>query len=297
MGAVFQGRIFTATSHSIVYSEPFSKGDFSESMDGGGKIVLPADTGEVVDMVATSNAVYVFCVYGIWKLSAAGSARDFCLERVSFTGRKILKGSACAVGFSGGENVFFFDEYGPWKVERTGTMEICRDLTFPIRTDKQACEHACLNGKVVYNYLALDNSVKNVVINAETDRAYHSFTCEGLSDLKGQGVGVVDSFLYAIVDGETLPTHRLSEFSTPPCDFQLSGVKTLGRLNVFGEGKVTISVSSERGTKTFELQTKNGVASVDVRLKGKFFCLRFVLGAHAVLRGLDVELYALKGLR
>ena len=297
VATVFQGRIFAAIDHSIVYCEPFSKAVFTESIDGGGKVVLPSDTGEVVDMVATSNAVYVFCAYGIWKLSAAGSARDFCLERVGFTGRKILKGSACAVGFSGGEKVLFFDEYGPWKLEHSGTMEICRNLTYPIRTDKKGCEHACLNGKVIYNYGALDGSVRNVVIDVETDQAYHSFTCEGLSDLKGQGVGVVDSFLYALVDGETLPIHKLSEIASPPCDFYLSGVKTLRQLKIFGEGQVTVSVSSEYGTRTFALQTQNGVASVDVRLKGELFCLRFVIGDHAVLRGLDVELCTLKGLR
>ncbi len=297
VACVFQGRIFTAMADSIVYSAPFSKGSISESIDGGGRVVLPSDTGEVVDIAATSDAVFVFCKYGIWKLTAAGSARDFRLERVGFTGGGILKGSACAAAFSGGEKVFFFDEHGPWKLDRLGVIRICPNLTFPIRKTRQMFGHAYLNGKVVYNYRALDNTVKNLVIDAETDKAYHSFTAEGLSDLKGQAVGVVDGLLQALKTEEVLPTNRLSELVTPECDFNLSGVKTLRRLKIFGEGTITLSVLGGGKTKTFDLQTENGEASVDVRLKGEFFRLRFVLGQHAVMRGLEAELCKLAGVR
>lgn len=297
VASAFQGRIFTAAADSIVYSAPFSAGDMSKSIDGGGRVVLPSDTGVVVDMAATSNALFVFCQYGIWKLTAAGSARDFRLERVGFTGGGILRGSACAVAFSGGEKVFFFDKYGPWKLDRLGTAEICRDLTFSIRSVGQQCEHAYLNGKVVYNYRALDNSVQSVVIDAETDLAYHSFTAQGLSDLNGQAVGVVDGYLYALKAESNLPTSRLSELVAKNYDFNLSGVKTLRRLKLFGEGTITLSVVGDRKTKTFELQMQDGTASVDVRLKGEFFRLRFVLGKQTVLRGLDVELCKLKATR
>lgn len=297
VACAFQGRIFTAADDSIVYSAPFNPDYILESMDGGGRVVLPFETGKVVDIVATSEFVFVFCEYGIWKLVVSGSARDFRLERVGFTGNGIVKGSACAVAFSGGEKVFFFDQYGPWKLDRLGVVRICSDLTFSLKKTGQVCEHACLNGKVVYNYRDVDGSVKNVVIDAETDKAYHSFTAEGLSDIKGQAVGVVDGFVQALRTGELLPANRLSELVTPECDFNLSGVKTLRRLKVFGEGAITLSVSSGRKTKTFDLQTENGVASVDVRLKGEFFRLRFVLGAHAVLCGLEVELCKLAGVR
>lgn len=293
----FQGRIFTATGDSIVYSAPFFQGNMTESMDGGGRIVLPSDTGAVVDIAATSDRVFVFCEYGIWKLTAAGSARDFRLEKMGFTGGGILKGSACAVAFSGGEKVFFFDKYGPWKLDGSGVAKICRNLTFPIRKSGQVCEHAYLNGKVVYNYRALDNSVMNVVIDAETDRAYHSFTVEGLSDLKGEAVGVINGLVYVLNDESELPTHRLSELVAREFDFDLSGMKTLRRLQLYGDGAFTVSVSNGSKTRTFTLQTENGRASVDVRLKGEVFRLRFVLDDHALLRGLDIELCKLAGSR
>ena len=65
----FQGRIFTAAADSIVYSAPFSNGNITDSLDGGGRVVLPADTGNVVDIAATSDTLFVFCQYGIWKLA------------------------------------------------------------------------------------------------------------------------------------------------------------------------------------------------------------------------------------
>ena len=293
----FQGRIFTATATSLLYSAPFSVGDFTESIDGGGEVVLPSDTGNIVDIAATSNAIFVFCQYGIWKLTAAGSARDFCLERIGFTGSGVLKGSACSVAFSGGEKVFFFDEYGPWKLDRSGVTKICRNLTFSFRKTEQACEHAYVNGKVVYNYRALDNSVKSVVIDAETDQAYHSFTAEGLSNINGQAIGVVSGHVCVLKTESDLPTNALSELVAKPCDFNISGVKTLRRLKLFGEGTITLSVSNGQKTKTFVLQTENGMASVDVRLKGEFFRLRFVLGNHAILRGLNAELCKFKATR
>ena len=297
VACAFQGRIFTAAADSIVYSAPFSTGYILESMDGGGRVVLPSDTGEVVDITATSDTVFVFCEYGIWKLTVEGSARDFRLERVGFTGSGIVKNSACAVAFSGGEKVFFFDEYGPWKLDRLGVVRICPNLTFSLKKTGQVCEHAYLNGKVVYNYRALDDSVKNVVIDAETDRAYHSFTAEGLSDIKGQAIGVVDGLVQVLKTEEALPANRLSELVAPELDFNLAGVKTLRRLKIFGEGTITLSVLSGRKTKTFTLQTENGGASVDVRLKGERFRLRFVLGEHAVMRGLETEFCKLAGVR
>lgn len=297
VACAFQGRIFTAAGDSIVYSAPFSKGNMPASIDGGGRIVLPSDTGEVVDIAATSNTLFVFCQYGIWKLAAAGSARDFRLERVGFTGSGILKGSACPVAFSGGEKVFFFDQYGPWKLDRSGTVKICRDLSFSIRSAGQQCEHACLNGKVVCNYRDLENSVKSLVIDAETDQAYHAFTAQGLSDLKGQAVGVVDGYVYALKSEANLPTYKLSELVAKNYDFEISGVKTLRRLQLYGDGAFTLSVSNAQKTKTFSIQTENGLASVDVRLKGEFFRLRFVLGEQAILRGLDAELCKLAGVR
>lgn len=297
VACAFQGRIFTAAADALVYSAPFSAGDMSESIDGGGRVVLPSDTGNIVDIAATSNALFVFCERGIWKLTAAGSARDFRLERVGFTGSGIVKGSACTVAFSGGEKVFFFDKYGPWKLDRLGTVEICRNLNFPLRPAEQVCEHAYLNGKVVYNYRALDNSVENVVIDAETDGAYHSFTAQGLSNLKGQAVGVVNGFVYALKTESNLPVYILSEVIAPKCDFNLSGAKTLRWVRLIGEGNVTLSVFNGRQTKTFELQMQDGAVSVDVRLKGEFFRFRFVLGQHAILRGLDVELCKLKATR
>ena len=297
VACTFQGRIFTAAGDSIVYSAPFSEGNMSASIDGGGKIVLPSDTGEVVDITATSDSVFVFCERGIWKLAAAGSARDFRLERVGFTGSGILKGSACPVAYSGGEKVFFFDKYGPWKLERLGAVRICRDLTFPIRPVEQECEHAYLSGQVVCNYRALDNSVRNVVIDAETDKAYHSFTAQGLSNLNGQAVGAESGFLYALKSESNLPTYRLSELVSPEYDFEISGVKTLRRLQLYGDGTFTLTVSNGRKTKTFSIQTENGFTSVDVRLKGEFFRLRLVFGEQAILRGLDAELCKLAGVR
>lgn len=293
----FQGRIFTAFADSIVYSAPFSTGDFSENIDGGGKVVLPFDTGEVVDMAATSNALFVFCKRGIWKLTAAGSARDFRLEKVGFTGNNILSGSACSVAFSGGEKVFFFDECGPWKLDGLGTKKICRNMTFSLKKTGRVCEHAYLNGKIVYALRSPGNFVQNFVIDLETEKAYPSFTAEGLSTLKGQAVGVVDGLVYALIEGEILPPHRISELVAQACDFGVLGEKTLRRLRLVGEGQFTLSISNGSKTKTFTLQTKDGEASLDVRLKGKFFRLRFVLGDRAVLRGLDVGLCKLKGLR
>ena len=294
---VFQGRIFTAVADSIVYGAPFSLGDVSESMDGGGKIVLPFDSGNIVDIVASSECVFVFCQYGVWKLSVAGSARDFRLERVPFHGNEILKGSACVVAYSGGEKILFFDKYGPWKLDRSGVSEICRDVRYSPRTNDQSCEHAYVNGKVVYNYRTVVGWVYNVVIDAETDSAYPSFTAEGLCNLKGQAVAVVDGTLKALQIDSPLPSHRLSELVARECDFNVSGVKTLRRLRVLGEGTITLSVSGAGKVQTFSLHMQDGEARVDVRLKSEFFRLRFTLGERAIVRGLDVQLCQLKGVQ
>ena len=290
-----QGRIFTASTNAIVYSAPFSTADFEESIDGAGKIVLPAETGEILDLVASGDAVFAFCQYGIWKLTVSGSARDFRLEQTAFSCKDVIKGSACVGNGVSGEKVFFFTQHGVYKLDKTGVERVCKNLTFDMKRVGQVCEHAYLDGKVIYNYRAKDNSVRNVVIDVESEEGYHAFTAEGLSNVRGQAVALIDSIVYVIEPDRSLPTHRLAELVVEHCDFSLSGVKTLKRLRVYGEGKITLTLSNGRKTKTFDLQTVNGVADIEVRMRGEVFRLRFVLGNKARLNGLHAEVCRLIG--
>lgn len=295
LACVFQGRIFTASANAIAFSAPFQAGDFAQSIDDGGNIVFPANTGEVVSVAATSTAVFFFCQYGIWKLTAAGSARDFRLESVGFTGGEILRGSACAVASSKGEKIFFFTESGVFRLDDSGVESICRNLALPLKREGQVCEHAPLDGQVFYSYRALDQSVRGVVIDVETEKAYHAFTAEGVCKLRGDAVAVVDGLVYVIKKGAPLPTWRIAELIAEKTDFQLSGRKTLKSLRVLGEGQITLSLRCGRKTKTFTLQPQNGEIKVDVKMKGEYFRVRFVLTENARLRGLEAELCALVG--
>ena len=295
VACALQGRIFTASNKTLVYSAPFSTGEFAESIDGAGKIVLPAKTGEIVDLTATGDAVFVFCEYGIWKLTVAGSARDFRLEQILFTGADVIKGSACAVNGRSGEKVFFFTQHGVYKLDKTGIERICQNLTFEIKRTGQVCEHACLDGKVFYNYRAKDSSVRSVVIDVETEKGYHAFTAEGVSNLRGKAVAVIDSIVYVIEPDFSLPTHRLAELVAECCDFRIAGMKTLKKLRVFGDKQITLTVSNGRRSKTFILQMQNGVAEADVKMRGEDFRLKFVLGNGARLDGLHAEVCRLIG--
>lgn len=290
-----QGRIFTASTNAIVYSAPFSTADFEESIDGAGKIVLPAETGEILDLVASGDAVFAFCQYGIWKLTVSGSARDFRLEQTAFSCKDVIKGSACVGNGVSGEKVFFFTQHGVYKLDKTGVERVCKNLTFDMKRVGQVCEHAYLDGKVIYNYRAKDNSVRNVVIDVETEKGYHAFTAEGVSNLRGKAVAVIDSIVYVIEPDFSLPTHRLAELVAECCDFRVAGMKTLKKLRVFGDKQITLTVSNGRRSKTFILQMQNGVAEADVKMRGEDFRLKFVLGNGARLDGLHAEVCRLIG--
>lgn len=297
VACAFQGRIFTARADELVYSAPFDVGDFSESIDGGGSIVLPSDTGKIVAFAAVSSALYVFCEYGIWKLTAAGSARDFRLEKVGYTHGKILGGSACAAACSGGEKVFFFTENGICKLENSSVEKICENLAFSVKSEGQVCKYAYLDGKVIYAYQTPTGTVESLVIDAETEKGYPCFAAQGVSNVQGQTIAVVDGVLCLLKTDLPLPASRIAEAAIEKFDFQISGVKTLRSLRVFGEGKITVSVGNGRRTKTFDLQTENGIAKADVKLRGEYFRLRFLLGENAVLRGLEADVSKLLGVQ
>ncbi|MBQ7368420.1 MAG: hypothetical protein IJW60_01760 [Clostridia bacterium] len=271
VACAFAGRIFTASADELVYSAPFATGEFTESLDGGGRVVLPAQTGEIVALTATAQALFVFCRFGIWKLTAAGSAREFRLERVAYSGKEIYKNSACACAAPSGEKVYFFSEDGLWRLDKSGVKRIVCHLQEEVKRSGQVFEHACFGGRVFYAYKARDNGIYGLVIDGETDEWYHSFTIEGVSCLRGKIVGVIDGVAYELKAQAALPTHRLAQVVAENVGFGLDGKKTLDSLRLCGEGTVTLFVGNGKREKSYTLALRSDGVLAKIGLCGEKF--------------------------
>ncbi len=291
VACAFAGRIFTAIADGLVYSAPFTTGEFAESLDGGGRVVLPAETGEIVALSATAQALFVFCRFGIWKLTAAGSAREFRLERVLYSGKEIYKNSACACATPNGEKVYFFSDDGVWRLDKSGVKRVARNLKNFVKQTGQVFEHACFDGRVFYAYKCRDNAVRGLVIDGATDEWYQTFTIEGVSCLRGKIVGVIDGLAYELKEQAALPTHRLAQVVAENVGFGVDGKKTLANLRLFGTGTVTLFVGNGKKEKSYTLVLCESGTLVKIGLCGEKFrvAIQLTLGARVWTIGASLK--------
>lgn len=293
IACAFKDRLFCAIDpFTVAYSAALEPTDFMQSIDDGGQIKFASDKGAIVALLSFCDGVYIFYERGISRLDVAGKARDMKVERLEYDGGRIF-GETVAVCSASKGKAFFLAESGLYAFDGKTAKPVCENLQIrPTRTS-QICKSAAAEHTYSVQYVDRTGKQRRVVIDTESETGYDSFITEGLSSVRGRLICRYDGEPHTVSSDSAageLPTDEAYTFSAYDLEFGVSGEKRLQNLEFFGDGEITVAVSSEKRTKTRKLVFVGGRASARLWLKGKRFSFSFTLEKGAKLQAMSAEI-------
>lgn len=289
VACAFMGRLFFALDgRTLAYSSAYEPYDLSESLHGGGRIVLPSDKGEIVALIPFSGEIYIFYERGVSVLTASGSPRAFSVSAMEYHGGKIFSRSVA----SGNDGIFFLAEDGFYKYKKSGVERVGENLGFSKRPTRVRGK-AVFNGKYICSFSTEDGGIRTLVVDGKSGKGYDTFTVEGLSEYRSSVLCVSALTLREFCENGEMPQDgekRKFAFTEP---FG-AGMKTLKRLSFTGKGKVTLGVSNGRKNKLFALDFSRN-ASAKIYLRGREFSVFLQLEQGAEIRSMTAITEQLQG--
>ncbi|MBE5756198.1 MAG: hypothetical protein E7342_00180 [Clostridiales bacterium] len=91
INTVYNGIIFTATENEVHFS-------FPDSFNKDESITLDKTAGNILNLIAFNDAVYLFCEKAVMKITASGKAEEFTLKKLDLLVNGIKKDSILLVG-------------------------------------------------------------------------------------------------------------------------------------------------------------------------------------------------------
>ena len=282
--------LFLDGVNGLRYSDPILPWDFTSTIDGGGELRLPTDFGESVGLVSVGESVYVLFERGIVRVKVAGRARDFEIEKVAYSGGKILHSSACELN---GYGVFLATD-GLYAITGKETKGVCKELSISARFDTQAfCDCAVFNGKGVWQYTDENGERKCVVLDGDLKSGYFSEVVDGLGGREGVALFRRGDKVYSLcLDGDLSDGERYS-FKTGVLSFGGRERKCLKEITFEGDGSFLLGVDYGDGYFEKALVFENGIASARVDGRGRSFSFTFTLDKGTTLRKMTAEMVKL----
>lgn len=297
VGCYFLGRVFCAEQpFTLAFSAPFAPLDFTDGIDGGGRIKLPSDRGELVDITPFKNKIFLFFERGISVLTPTGAVRDFQIKDTVYRGGKILQGSVGVVNSRSGE-AFFLAEDGAYRFDGERCLRVCENLKILPKRAGQVCNHAVFENTYYAVYESENGEKRGLVIDGQTAEGYFAFAVEGLSEYCGGAVGLVGNCVQSVHKDGELPSGAERVFRTGGLAFGEAGLKCLQRLIVYGEGEAELLVGNGKKTKRFALDLREGEACAKVFLRGRKFSVALRLKEDARVTGIWVSVEKVAGIK
>ncbi len=283
---VAKDRLFVAIPpFGIRYSKVLEVSEFSQTIEDSGTLQLPMGTGKIVDLVSFSEQVYVFFERGIARLSPAGTAKEFRVEKLEYGGGKIVAGTAGACG----EKMLFFAEDGVYSFDGTHAKKICENMPIYPVCGEQVCNHGYLSGKYFVRYTDKDGEKKTVVIDPKQESGYFLPDLKGLTACFGELLFVSDGIIQRVQVGEELFDDEICQFTSVGVGFGIHGRKRIRSVTIEGEGEARFGVYDGQNWREWDLRFENGVASVKNAGFGERFSFRFILNGTSVVKKMTVE--------
>lgn len=269
----------------LVYSDPMDPLDLAASIDNGGYVTLPLALGNPIALTSVEEYVYVFFKCSIMRLRVKGSARNFCLEELSYTGGKIIGGSACAVD----DGIIFLAQDGLWKVQGREVKRFCKAFTpYPYAQDND-CNAAVCESKYFLRYPTENGDFLSVAVDLDGQTWSYCHDLIALSAGFDTPVFVRKGMLYQL-GGTDLPDEEVSVFESMDTDFGMRGKKTLCGLELLGEGNVKVKIYYDGRVVQRDVAFLDGKAVLEVGVRGEAFSFAFEIGRCSVLHGLSAEI-------
>lgn len=284
----FHERLFFAEKpFTVRFSAPLDCGTWEDSSDESGAIEFTSERGEIIELTAFKEAIYIFRERGIEKLDAKGAARDFSHETLSYGGGNILIGS---VGICG-EDILFLAEDGLYAFDGAKARRLAEDMpVYPVYGE-QVCEHGTFGNKYFLKYSDRGGEKKLLVWDRVTGSAYFSLSSVcALSETENRLLCFSENKLRQFAPNGALPTGEEYVFVSENVDFGSGGRKVFKTLTLKGGGVCLVEIGNEYETKNFVFDLGRGVEKAKIALQGERFDLKFVLSDSAsYVSGAEVE--------
>lgn len=281
-----RNRVFVGGKGGVLYySDPMTPWNFTESIDGAGKIRFLQDHGEIVALKRLGEDVYVFFERAILRMEVAGSAREFRLSTVPYNGCNIFGDSVGAAG----EYLFFLATDGMYRTDGKTVKKICENLSIKPNRAGQVCDQAVFDGKYVLRYKETSNKMRQLVIDADGESGYFSTVREGLCENGGVALCRYQGMVYKVESDGLISTGDAARFHTVDMDFGNRGRKTLTKLRFEGEVGMRLLVECDGHSLQRTVAFSDGVAEVELCVRGEKFSFTFELYTGAVLRKMEAE--------
>ena len=291
-GCICKERIFLAKENGeLWYSMPLDPTDYEETVDDSGRIQLVPDGEKLIDLCAFGEYIYAFFERKILRITAAGAARDFKVERVAYDGSQVIKGSVTV----GGKCVFFLTETGVYslagkRAEKMDALKIVKPLG-----ENAFCSSAYVAGKYLLTYQTdAAGTYQTVVIDEKGEDWYYTSLMKGLTNYKGKAYAYVYHQLLEINPAGDIYPEQSGVFYVRNLRFG-NGRVGLKRLRFEGVGSFSLTLKVDGKERTYDLECADGEAVAEVGLAGSSFALSFALREDCELKNMTASVEALKG--
>ena len=287
---VCKNRVFIALHKAtLAYSDPSTPWSFDSTVDGGGRIRLPYEFGEIVALLTFENKVYAFHQFGVARVDVEGDAEDFKTQPLDHVGGEIYGRS---VGVCG-NMIFFLAADGVYRFDGKKSYRVETEIDILPSSTVKDCSFAVFKEKYIVQYTDVDGEIRCVAA-ANSENAYFTDERQALSQCGSRGLFCLGDFVHTFKEkGGIYVTEGI--FSTQKTDFGVRGKKTLRALRVKGRGSVLMSVLGDGFEKSETLDLKDGDACMDLRKLGESFYFTFTLSGDACVRSITVDFSVTNG--
>lgn len=276
---------FGLTKATVAYTAPSAPWIYLSTVDGGGKIRLAYDFGEIVGLISFENRVYVFHEFGVTRMDVEGAPADFKVQPLDYAGGEIYGGS---VGVCGNA-IFFLAADGAYRFDGKHFNRVDAGISILPSSTVKECAWAVCGEKYVLQYTDIYGENRGVAIAADGKSGYFVSVREGLSFSAGMGLCKSDGYVYRLSESGSLGNGESYKFVTDKTNFGVFGKKTLKKLRFEGEGSVHVYAYGDKLLKNEMLHFENGVAEMHLRAVGEEFYFDFYLNQGARIRHMTAE--------
>lgn len=283
--------IVEGTRNSLWFSDDFNPFNWNVSLDEGGYIDFDGSLGNVNAVKSFDNYLYVFCDYGIYRLTAYADQTQFSMKKVYSSGGKIIADSITECGeyvaFASADGIYLFDGYD---VSRYSVKT--NDLLQAGFDDVSACyiRHEYIvsftnDSEADYGVFTQSKPNNTIMIFDLTDKSVNFIRGVSLFDLKafnsargGKVIGLsqdANSPVELDGDGQYLGLPYQKYWQSGEIDFDRpSAVKVIRSVEYDVEGQIVLGILADGERREFVLSPSENRRSIFVKSDRFTFYIR-----------------------
>ena len=276
-------RMFVSTGgekNTVWFSDDLDPTNWNLSLSDGGFIQLVDEFGSVNRVLSFAGYVYALRDRGISRITAYGSQKDFSVVNLFVSSGRIYGASAAVCG----DTLMFLADDGLYRFDGLSARKVASAICGALKSSPSA-RGAYYDGK--YFVAARFEETDGDSVDSESNNGFLVYDPKTGAVSLTRGIGLkelcpIDGALMAVdrngragfieKNGEIYGVPLEKSWMSGSLDFGTDGIKTVKEFSVDASVPFRLTVSSERGGKTFSVLPKKGLTTVRVNASGKKIC-------------------------